>query len=179
MRSNAKTVTQYLASLPDDRRLVVAAVLQAIRAGLDPAYEENFDYGAVGYVVPLKLYPPGYHTDGKPLPLVGISSRQNHISLYLTGVYCGCGDHSCDETPESKWFRQAWLQTGKKLDMGKCCIRFKRLEDVPLEVVTEAIRRVPVRSYIKSYEAMLARTGKSARKPVAKSAPRKMAAAAR
>jgi hypothetical protein len=179
MISPAKTVKQYLAALPDDRRRVVVAVLEAIRAGLDPAYEEGIDYGAIGYVVPLRLYPAGYHTNGKPLPFVGLASQKQYISLYLMGTYCGCGDHSRAETPESKWFRQAWLKTGKKLDMGKSCIRFKRLEDVPLEVVTEAIRRVPVKSYIKSYEAMLDRTGKGACKPAARAVVRKKAAAAR
>lgn len=179
MRSKTKTEDQYLASLPDDRRPVVAAVLQAIRAGLDPAYQEHLDYGGIGYVVPYSLYPAGYHTDGKPLPFVGIVSQKNYISLYLAGVYCGCGDHSCGETPESKWFRETWTRTGKRLDMGKSCIRFKRLEDVPLEVVTEAIRRVPVKSYVQSYEAMLARTGKGRRKPAAKAVTRKKAAVAR
>jgi hypothetical protein len=85
------------------------------------------------------------------LPFAALASQKNYMSLYLMGLYCGCVDGVSD-TERVRWFRAAWAGTGKKLDMGKACIRFKRLDDLPLEVVGEAIRRVPARTYIEEYE---------------------------
>ncbi len=105
------------------------------------------------------------------------------MSLYLTGVYCGC--HGAQETDLVRWFRQAWLKTGKKLDMGKACIRFKKVDDLALEVIGEAIRRVPVREFIEFYEKSLRMNAESAaarapaKKGGAKPAARASRAAAR
>jgi hypothetical protein len=155
MKSSASTVTAYLASLPADRRAAVAAVRQVILANLDPSYQEGMQYGMIGYGVPLAVYPAGYHANpAQPLPFAALASQKQHLSLYLMGVYCGCDEGG--ETPEARWFREAWTATGKRLDMGKACVRFRRLEDVPLEVVGEAIRRLPARTYVARYEAVLA-----------------------
>jgi hypothetical protein len=151
MQSKAATVEEYLASLPEPRRAAVAAVRKVILENLDAGYEEGMQYGLIGYYVPLRVYPPGYHANKtQGLPFAGLASQKNYMSLYLMGLYCGCVDGM--DTSLTRWFREAWAATGKKLDMGKACIRFKRLDDLPLDVVGEAIRRLPARLYIKEYE---------------------------
>jgi hypothetical protein len=148
MQSKAKTVKEYLASLPEDRRKAIAAVRKVILKNLDKDYEEGMQYGGIGYYVPLKAYPHGYHCDPtQPLNFAGLGSQKNHISFGMMCCYM--------DSAEDKWFRAAWAKTGKKLDMGKCCVRFRRLEDVPLEVIGEAIKRVPAKKYIAMYEKML------------------------
>ncbi len=166
MRSEATTVTQYLAGLPEDRRAAISAVRMVILANLDKDYEEGMSYGMIGYSVPHRVYPAGYHCDPtKPLPFAGLASQKGHMSLYLMSLYDGPGGGVAGEY--TRWFREAWAAAGKKLDMGKCCVRFKRLEDVSLDGIGEAIRRVPARKFIAIYEAGLqaaaAAKGKKAR----------------
>jgi hypothetical protein len=164
MQTKAKTVDAYLASLPADRRVAVAAVREVIRANLDEGYEEGIQYGMIGYYVPHRLFPAGYHTDPtQPLPFAALASQKNHMSLYLMGVYCGCAEGPGGETGDARWFREAWARTGKKLDMGKSCVRFKKLDQVALEVVGEAIRRIPAKTYVRRYEQVLAGTKRGAR----------------
>jgi Domain of unknown function (DU1801) len=159
MQAKASTVTEYIAALPDDRRMAIETLRKVILKNLGAGYEEGMQYGMIGYYMPHKIFPAGYHTDPKqPLPFAALASQKNYISLYLMGVYCGCGDNATDETPDARWFRDAWANTGKKLDMGKACVRFKKIENVALDVVGAAIKRIPVKSYIANYEAMLART---------------------
>lgn len=145
MQSKATTVAQYLAELPADRRTAIAGVRKVILANLDKDYEEGMQYGMIGYVVPHRLYSDGYHTDPKqPLSFACLASQKNYMTLYLMSVYA-----------DGKWFPDAWAKTGKKLDMGKSCIRFKKLDDLALDVVGEAIRRMPVKRYIEFYETCL------------------------
>jgi hypothetical protein len=164
MQSKATTVAGYLAALPEDRRKTVEAVRNVICANLDGDYEEGMQYGVIGYYVPHKVFPAGYHCDRKqPLPFAALASQKNYLSLYLMGVYCGCGEGpGAGETPHARWFREAWAKTGKKLDMGKACVRFRKVEDLPLDVVGEAIRRMPAKLYIAQYQQMLAAKGKAA-----------------
>jgi hypothetical protein len=146
MQDQATTVEQYLSGLPEDRRKALEAVRQVLLENLDKDYEEGMQYGMIGYYVPHRVYPAGYHCDPKqPLPFAGLASQKNHMSLYLMCTY---GDSEL-----SRWFRDAWAKTGKKLDMGKSCVRFKRLDDLALDVIAEAIRRVPAKKYIESCEA--------------------------
>jgi hypothetical protein len=156
--SAARTVDQYLAELPDERRQLVAAVRDVVNANLPEGYQEAMQYGMIGWSVPHGRYPPGYHTDPRqPLPLAGLASQKRYVSLYLMGVYCGCVEHGSGETvetPDAEWFRESWLATGRRLDMGRSCVRFKRLDDVALDVVGEAIGRLPVDAYIVRYEAV-------------------------
>ena len=162
MQSPAKTVDAYLASLPADRRSAISAVRDVIRANLDAGYEEGIQYGMIGYYVPHRIFPAGYHTDPKqPLPFAALASQKNHMSLYLMGVYCGCAEGPGGETADAKWFRAAWARTGKKLDMGKACVRFKKIEGVALDVVGEAIKRIPAKAYIARYEAVRSEGGKN------------------
>ena len=126
MQSKATTVTEYLKSLPEDRRKALQAVREVMLKNLDKAYQESMSYGMMGYSVPHSLYPAGYHCDPKqPLPFAALASQKNYMSVYLMCVYGHSG--------EDEWFRKAWAKTGKKLDMGKSCIRFKRVEDLALE----------------------------------------------
>ncbi|MHC4091185.1 MAG: DUF1801 domain-containing protein [Planctomycetota bacterium] len=186
MQSKAQTVNQYLAELPDDRREVLQAIRAVILKNLPKGYEEGMLYGAIAYFVPHSVYPPGYHCDPRqPLPFAGLASQKNHMSLSLMCVY--------DDQEHEAWFRDAWAKSGKKLDMGKSCVRFKKIDDVPLKVIGEAIKRVPAKKFIEHYESMVKPAGKraskasaghdsattTARKPVRKSASPRASAPAR
>ena len=172
MQSTATTVAQYLAALPADRRAALATVRAEILRNLDGDYEEGMQYGMIGYFIPHRRYPAGYHCDPKqPLPFAGLASQKNHMAVYLMCTYLSGS--------EAAWFRSAWAQTGKKLDMGKSCIRFRKIEDVAVDVIGEAIRRVPAASYIAQYEKNLAQMaarpvkGPPAKKSGAKKGPAK------
>ena len=162
MLSKATTVSAYLAALPPDRRKAIGTVRDIILANLDQDYEEGMSYGMIGYYVPHRVYPAGYHSDPRQgLPLAALASQKNYMSVYLMGLYCGCVDGVSD-TGLVEWFHEAWARTGKKLDMGKSCIRFKKIEDLPLDVLGEAIRRLPARTYIEQYEKAMENTVKGA-----------------
>lgn len=159
MQSKATTVDQYLSELPEDRREAISAVRRAILKGLPEGYEEGIGYGMISYHVPHSVYPAGYHCDPKlPLPFASLASQKNHMALYLMCLY--------SDAELETWFREEWARTGKKLDMGKSCIRFKKLDDVPLALIGRVVRKVPVKKFVEHYEATLARTPK--RKPAAK-----------
>ena len=161
MQSKATTVEKYLAALPADRRQAIETVRAVLLKNLDRDYEEGMQYGMIGYYVPHRVYPAGYHCDARqPLPFAALASQKNHCSLYLMCIY---GDSGL-----RKWFQQAWARTGKKLDMGKSCVRFRKAEDLALEVIAEAIHRVPAKTYIQKLESVIGATSKRARKGAAK-----------
>lgn len=141
VQSKAKTVEEYLAGLPPDRRAAIEAVRATILKNLPKGFEECMQFGMISYVVPLKLFPDGYLLDKKtPVPYASLGAQKNHMAVYLMGVY---------GNPEiNRWFVEAYRKSGKKLDMGKSCVRFKKLDDLPLEVIGEVISKVPVKSYI-------------------------------
>lgn len=145
MPSKASTVRQYLNELPHERRRVIEEVRKVLLKNLDPLFEEGIQYGMIGYYVPHRVYPAGYHCDPKqPLPFICLASQKNYMSVYLGCVY---------GSPErERWFRNAWARAGKKLDMGKACLRFRKLEDLALDILGEAVRRVPARKFIDFYE---------------------------
>lgn len=148
MATKATTVQQYLASLPDDRRKALEALRKVIRKNLPRGYAEVVQYGMIGYAVPHARYPAGYHCDPKqPLPFASLASQKNHMALYLFCIYC-------DPKAQARFVKQ-WKASGNRLDMGKGCVRFKRIEDVPLDVVGEAIASMPVEDFIAAYEAGL------------------------
>lgn len=156
MQSKATTVKAYLAELPPDRRKAIEAVRNVILANLDPAVEEGMQYGMIGYVIPHRVYPAGYHANPKqPLPFACLASQKQHMSLYLMSVY--------GKAEEEAWLRERWTAGGRKLDMGKSCIRFKSLDDVPLDVVGEAFRRVSAKDYIAFYESAIRKPAKKKR----------------
>ena len=149
MRSEATSVRAYLDELPPERRKEIEAVRRVILDSLRGGYEEGMQYGMIGYFVPHRLFPAGYHCDpSQPLPFACLENNKGAISLHLMCVY-GDAKHAA-------WFRDAWAKTGKKLDMGKACMRFKRAEDLALDVIAEAIRRVPADAYTRHCEAAVA-----------------------
>jgi hypothetical protein len=144
MQSKAATVAGYLKELPDDRRVAISKVRGVIRKHLPKGFAEQMGCGMISYVVPHRLYPAGYHCDPKlPLTYAGLASQKNYMALYLMSMY---------QSPLESWLRERFQARGKKLDMGKCCIRFRKLEDLPLDVLGEAIARVSVADYIMYYE---------------------------
>jgi hypothetical protein len=154
MQSSAKTVQEYLKELPADRREVISAVRGVILANLPKGYEERMSYGMIGYVVPHSIYPKGYQCNPRlPLPFVNLGSQKNHMSLHLMCCY---GDSSM-----KAWLEKAWKDAGKKFDMGGGCVRFKKLEDVPLEVIGRLVTSLPVDAYIRRIEKAFAEIAKS------------------
>jgi hypothetical protein len=137
-----ETVEDYISELSPERREAISAVRKTILDNLPDGYEEGIGFGMIEYRVPLERYPETYN--GKPLSYVAIASQKNHMSLYLMGVY---GD-----SDEESWFRSAYRESGKRLDMGKSCVRFRRLEDLPLDLVGQAVARTGVDDYIAIYE---------------------------
>jgi len=142
VRSDAATVEEYLACLPDDRREIVSRVRDTINAHLPEGYVEQVDWGMISWVVPLGEYPDTYNR--KPLAYAALASQKNHVSVYLMGLYA--------DGPEESWFREQYAQRGLRLDMGKSCVRFKSLDQVPLDVLGGAIERIPVGEFIARYE---------------------------
>jgi len=142
------TVAQYLKSLPPDRRTALQAIRETIRANIGPGLKEGIQYGMIGYFVPHSVYPPGYHCNpSEPLPFAGIASQKNHMALHLFCIYTN--------PSERERFVAEWKKTGKKLDMGASCVRFKKLDDVPLEVVGRAIKRITLKKFIAAYESAI------------------------
>ena len=141
--SPAKTVPQYLASLPAERRRVISAVRRVIRSNLPPGYQETMNWGMISYEIPLKRYPDTYN--GQPLMYAALAAQKNNYAVYLTGTY--------QDPREAAWLRAQFAKAGKRLDTGKSCIRFTSLGALPLEVIGQVIARVPVDTYIARYEA--------------------------
>ncbi len=143
MRSEAATVAQYLDELPDDRRTALARVRKTIRANLPAGYEEVMNWGMITYQVPLATYPNTYN--GRPLMYAGLASQKYHMAVYLSAVY-----------PDSKAFQDAYRATGKRLDMGKSCVRFKSLDDLPLDLIGETIAAFPADEFVELQEDLRA-----------------------
>ena len=164
MQSKATTVEQYLAELPNERREAIEAIRKVILKNLPKGYEEGMQWGMPSYFVPLSAYPAGYNCQpDQPLPFVGLASQKNHMAFYGFCIYM-------DEELKNR-FVADWKKTGKKLDMGKSCVRFKKIEDVPLQVIGDAVKRVPMKKYIKQYEEQLQQTSagkKTAKKKASK-----------
>ena len=143
VKSDAATVDAYLAELPAERREAVETVRRTILANLPDGYEEQMSFGMIGYVVPLSRYPDTYNKE--PLALAALASQKRHMAVYLNNVY---GDPATLE-----WFTAAYAASGKRLDMGKSCVRFKRLADLPLDVIGETIARTSLEEFLSFYES--------------------------
>ena len=140
--SKATTVAKYLKELPADRRKVVSAVREMIREHLPAGYEETMNWGMICYEVPLSTYPVTYNK--QPLMFAGLAAQKNHLGLYLMCVY--------SNPKREKQLRDAFAKAGKKLDMGKSCIRFKTAEDLPLAAIGKIIASTTPKAFIKAYE---------------------------
>ncbi len=142
--SKAASVEQYLQELPPERREVLAAVRKVILNNLDKDFEEGMQYGMIGYYVPHRVFPDGYHCDPKqPLPFAGLAAQKNNYSLYLMCIY---GDQA-----KEKQLRDAFAKAGKKPNMGKSCVRFKKLDDLPLEAIGKLIGSITAAQYVAQY----------------------------
>ncbi|MFC1663431.1 DUF1801 domain-containing protein [Patescibacteria group bacterium] len=146
MQSKAKTVKEYLTSLTNDRSTAIKKVRQAILKNLPKGYKEGMQYGMITYYVPLSLFPAGYL--GKkdvPLPYVSLSSQKNHMAVYLLNVY--------SDKKLYRWFVNQYKKTGKKIDIGKSCVRFRKIEDLPVELIGQAVAKTSVAKYIQDYQS--------------------------
>jgi len=147
MKYTASTPDAYVAQLPEDRQEAIQRLRQVIRTHLPPGFEETMGYGMIGYVVPHSLYPAGYHCDPKlPLPFINLASQKQFIALYHMGVYAD---------PELlEWFTEAYAQAGiGKPDMGKSCIRFKKPEKIPYDLIGELCGKMTPQAWIARYES--------------------------
>jgi hypothetical protein len=141
--TQAQSPEEYIESLPEDRREAVRTVRDVILRNLPAGYEEGMAYGMIAYYVPLERFADTYN--GQPLGLAALASHKNHISLYLNSVY---GDRDTEG-----WFRERFAASGKRLDMGKSCVRFRRLEELPLDLIGETIARADLATYLDHYRA--------------------------
>jgi uncharacterized protein YdhG (YjbR/CyaY superfamily) len=146
MTSKATTVEEYILSLPDDRKQAIIDLSTIFKKHLPKGFEECISYGMIGYVVPKKIYPAGYHCNPTlPLPFITIASQKNFIAIYHMGLYA---------TPALyNWFVEEYAkQVSFKLDMGKSCIRFKKVEYIPFKLIEELAKKITVKDWINTYE---------------------------
>ena len=141
-KSDAATVEEYLEGLPEERREVVARVREVILRNLPRGYRESMNWGMIAYEVPLEKYPDTYNR--QPLGYAALAAQKNYLVLHLVGVY--------QDSELEKKLREGFARAGKKLDMGKGCVRFKKIEDLPLEVIGEAVAATPPEKFIEQHE---------------------------
>lgn len=149
MQYSAKTIQDYMDQIPAERRPVMEKLAETIRTNLPRGFSEEINYGMIGWVVPHSLYPAGYHCDTKlPLPFVNIASQKNFIALYHMGIYA--------DPPLLNWFTEEFPKHSKsKLDMGKSCIRFKKPEQIPFELIGELMQKISPEKWIDIYESLV------------------------
>jgi hypothetical protein len=150
MQSKATTVSEYISELPPERQQAVSQLVTVIRKNIPQGFSEVMGYGMPGWVVPHSLYPKGYHCDPSlPLPFLSIASQKNHITVYHMGIYSGA---------LLEWFLEQWCKVSpKKPDMGKGCVRFRKPEDIPFELIGELVSKISPAEWISHYEQTLAR----------------------
>ena len=147
MQSTAQVPSEYIESLPEDRKEAILKIREAIFQNLPKGFEEVMNFGMLGYVVPHSIYPKGYHCDTKlPLPLMGLASQKNNISFYHMGIYA--------DKKLLDWFISEYPKHVKsKLDMGKSCIRFKRMNEIPFALIGELAGKLTPEKWIELYES--------------------------
>ena len=147
MQIEPTTVTEYLAAIPEERKIAFYKLRDTILNNIPHGFEEEFSYGMIGFVVPKSIYPKGYHCNPKlPLPFISIANQKNFIALYHMGIYI---------MPNLlNWFVAEFSKyTDQKLDMGKSCIRFKKPDKIPLELIAELVKKVSVENWIQTFES--------------------------
>ena len=154
MATKPETPDQYVEELPDDRKEVIQRLRTILKENLPVGYEEEISYGMIGYVVPYSIYPAGYAVKPKvPLPLINLASQKNHVALYHMAVYAVPGI--------AEWFQTEYPKHCKtKLDMGKGCIRLKKMDEIPYDLIGELARKVDVQTWIDTYEKVVRRPRK-------------------
>jgi hypothetical protein len=159
------TVTEYLAALPTDRRTAISAVRKAINRNLPAGYKEGIQYGMIGWFVPLSTYPAGYGGNAKaPLPFLCLAAQKAYMAVHIGVCFYS-------QPALAQWFTAEYKKSGKKLDMGKGCLRFKALDDLAIDVVERLVARVPVAEHVSSYQAMRDAMGKGKTKSTTRSTP--------
>ena len=148
MKIEANTPQQYLEQIQDDRKPAMNLLRQTILANLPEGFKEEMSYGMIGYVVPHSLYPAGYHCDPKlPLPFLAIASQKHFIAFYHMGIYA--------DKPLYDWFTIEFpLYSKLKLDIGKSCVRFKKPDQIPFELIAELVQKISVKKWIEMYETV-------------------------
>lgn len=151
MKIEASSPDEYIKKVPEDRMHAISLLRSKINENLPKGFQETMSYGMIGYVVPHSLYPKGYHCDPKlPLPFMNLASQKNYIAVYHSGVYASEKLHD--------WFITEFKKrTGKKPDMGKSCIRFKKMEDIPYELIGELAGKITPEEWIELYESRVKR----------------------
>ena len=144
MQSDAKDVLTYLEELPEERRTTIETVRRVILENLPEGYEEAMNWGMITYQVPLQEYPDTYN--GKPLLYAALASQKNHMAVYLTSIYM--------QDTERQAFEAAYRQTGKRFDAGKSCVRFRKLDDLPLELIGQSIASCPMPDFVQRVKAV-------------------------
>jgi uncharacterized protein YdhG (YjbR/CyaY superfamily) len=138
MHSNAKTVQQYISELPDDRKKAISTIRKTILANLPDGYEEVMNWGMITYQVPLETYPDTYNK--KPLMYAALASQKNHMAVYLSGIYMS--------KELRKKFEKAYKATGKRYDVGKSCVRFRKLDDLPIDLIAKCIASIQIEDFV-------------------------------
>ncbi len=151
MKSTAKTAEGYINQLPEDRKQSIRQLRNVILENLPEGFSETMTYGMIGYVVPHSIYPGGYHADPKqPLPFINIASQKNHIALYHMVLY--------SDKKLLDWFTGEYLNYSKaRLDMGKSCIRFKKPDQIPYELIGRLAAKISVKEWVNIYEQNIKR----------------------
>lgn len=151
MQSSAKTATEYIDALPADRKDALSRLRNILLQKMPKGFEEKISYGMIGYVVPHSTFPAGYHCDPKlPLPFINIASQKNFVALYHMGMYA--------DKELLEWFVAEYPKHAKtKLDMGKSCVRFKKLDDIPYELIGMLASRMSVDDWISTYQSAFKR----------------------
>jgi hypothetical protein len=147
MTSDAKTPEDYINSLPEDRKMYMEKLRSVILKNLPKGFQEGMNYGMIGYYVPHSIYPKGYHCKPiDPLPFMGFASQKNSINFYHMGIYANAALYD--------WFVAEYPKySSRKLDMGKSCIRFKKFEEIPFELIGELVTKISVEDWIATYES--------------------------
>jgi hypothetical protein len=151
MQYEATSPDDYIRQIPEERKPVFSELREVLRKNLPEGFTEELTYGMISYVVPHSTYPAGYHVNPKiPLPFISIASQKNFIAMYHSGLYV---DSKLDE-----WFREEYAKRARtKLDMGKSCVRFKKPDDIPMDLIAELATKITVQDWIDTYEAQVAR----------------------
>ncbi len=140
----ASSFEEYIAQIPEDRHTAFRALRNVINANINPGFEEGMQYSFPSWYVPHSVFPDGYHCDPKqPLPFVSIASQKHFIAFYGCMLY--------NSTDNYNWFVEEYAKTGLKLDMGKSCVRFKKWDNLPLDLIGESVRRVTAEAFIADY----------------------------
>ena len=161
MPSTAISIDDYIASLPEERKAAITKLRKTIKANLPKGFQEEMSYGMIGFVVPHSIYPSGYHCNPKlPLPFINVGSQKNFIAMHHMGVYAS--------KDLLDWFVAEYEKVPYKLDMGKGCIRFKKPEEIPFELIGELVKKINVQQWIGIMETNLATAAKNRKVAVKK-----------